>query len=123
MSPRASGSDVIDKTIEVFEKKVEAEEKEAEFYRSVLEKLRWLRTLKESQKLNWKDVQEAMTLTCYDNLAFCCGPSKECPYQFSVLEALGIDPNDFAEFKVNAINKYLKKKLGSKDEFGGMEGL
>lgn len=49
------------------------------------------------------DVNKVVKLVCYENLGFCCGLEKECPFRDIVLLALGIDKNEY---------KYLKEEFG-----------
>ena len=66
-----------------------------------LKRARDLKAKRLSSGLAWSDVLEAMKITCWENIAFCCSTKRECPYFFSVCDALGLEPWSFAEFKEN----------------------
>jgi len=87
--------------------------------RHLEEKLKGLERLKEikekrlnGEPLSWSDVEEAQKVTCWGNLAYCCSPKKGCPYSFAVMDALGLNPKEFSKFKEDAVNEYIREKLG-----------
>jgi len=96
---------------------------EAERIKHYEEKLRQLERLREIRAkrlrgdgLSWEDVEEAMKVTCYGSLAYCCGLEKRCPYSFAVMDALGLSPARFAKFKEDAVNEYIATQLRMKEE-------
>ena len=96
-------------------------ESEAERIRHYEEKLRQLERLREIKakrlregRLSWEDIEEAMKVTCWGSLAYCCGLEKRCPYSFAVMDALGLSPARFAKFKEDAVNEYVAEQLGIK---------
>ena len=48
-------------------------------------------------------------MLCYNNLAGCCSPSKNCPWNAVVCDALGIDYEKLYESKMNLMEEELKK--------------
>jgi len=93
-------------------------ESEAERIRHYEEKLRQLERLREIKakrlregKLSWEDVEEAMKVTCWGSLAYCCGLEKRCPYSFAVMDALGLSPARFAKFKEDSVKQYIAKQI------------
>lgn len=104
----------LEKMIEGLKKVAEEKRKEAKSYEGVLQGFQWLKTLKDKDNVSWEDVERAMKLTCYNHFAGCCGPSKKCPYQFSICEALGVDPEELYEVKRRAVDKWLKKVNASR---------
>ena len=46
------------------------------------------------EKLTEKDIQRAMNLLCWSNLAGCCAPAKDCPFHKAVCDTLGLNPED-----------------------------
>jgi len=47
------------------------------------------------EPLSRTDVLNAMSITCYGNLAYCCGLEKECPWRDMARAALRIDDETF----------------------------
>jgi len=45
------------------------------------------------------DANKVVKLVCYENLGFCCGLEKECPFRDIVLLALGIDKEEYKDLK------------------------
>jgi len=82
-----------------------------EIAKEKLDKLIRLKALKQ-KRLNGEDltdseVQEAMNILCWKNLAGCCAPEKECPWQMAVCESLGIHSSELYEIKKKAVEDYL----------------
>jgi len=48
-----------------------------------------------SEKVTKEDVLKAMSITCYGNLAYCCGLEKKCPWRDMARAALRIDDETF----------------------------
>lgn len=51
------------------------------------------------KKLRLDDIVDAMSITCFGNLIYCCGLERECLWRDVSLEALGIDRNDYKKNK------------------------
>jgi len=61
-------------------------------------------------KVTKEDVLNAMSITCYGNLAYCCGLEKACPWRDMARAALRIDDETFKS-KENWIWNILKARL------------
>jgi len=79
----------IDVAIEKKEDAHQADIHELRRMRSILDKYRKKRPCSTSE------IREVMSLLCFNNLGFCCGPDKNCFHRNAVLEVLGIDLNDY----------------------------
>jgi len=51
--------------------------------------------LLKGETLSRRDVLNAMSITCFGNLAYCCGLEKECPWRDMARAALRIDDETF----------------------------
>jgi hypothetical protein len=86
----------------------------------IIDKLKFLRDFATKDDFTEKDIREVMTFTCYDSLAFCCNlgeAGKPCFYRDSVLEALGISPEEFIRIKNEFTNRIIgevMRKRGAK---------
>jgi len=49
------------------------------------------------------NINKVVKLVCYENLGFCCGLEKDCPFRDIVLLVLGIDKEEY---------RYLKEEFG-----------
>jgi len=107
--------DAIEGLFEYLDKIRKSEDEKIKHYREKLDRLLVLRKIKEKRlktgKLSPVDIMTAQRATCYESLGFCCGPEKKCPYSFAVMDALGIDPEDFADFKRSVVYEYLSSKI------------
>jgi len=112
--------DAIKNLSEYLKRSREEAEARLEHYSAKLEMLKRLREIKakrlEGKPLTLDDAREAQQVTCYGSLAYCCGLEKKCPYSFAAMDALGIDPEDFADFKVNFVISYLEQVVGVTNE-------
>ena len=61
------------------------------------------------ERLSDDDVQRVLNLLCYNDFAGCCSPSKDCPWNNAVSDALGIDYKELYEGKKIAVRKYLNR--------------
>lgn len=61
----------------------------------------------EKETLTDDDVRKAMSITCYGDLAYCCGLTKECPWRDACLQALRIDHDTYADVKKGLIRELL----------------
>ena len=61
-----------------------------------------------------EDIRRVMGITCYGNIGYCCGLTKECIWRDSCRQALGIDDETYASIKEAVIWQLLKrsKKVG-----------
>ena len=84
-------------------------EEQIDSLKADLEKIKALRAINNKKELTKSDIQEAMSITCYGNLAGCCGPEKECPTQLAVCEALGIDPHALFDIKRARVNSWIEQ--------------
>jgi len=107
--------DAIENLFKYIDKIRENEEKRIKHYKDKLDQLIRLREIKAKRiktgKLSPIDVMLAQEVTCYGSLGFCCGPEKKCPYSFAVMDALGIDPEDFADYKRAVTYEYISSKI------------
>lgn len=55
-----------------------------------------------------EDVFKAMSITCYGNLGYCCGLSKQCSWRDACRQALRIDDRTYIEIKDNTIWQLLE---------------
>jgi len=90
---------------------------QAEVHKEKLDLLIKLKQLKEKrlagQTLTPDEVGEIMKLLCWKDLAGCCSPARECPWQFAVCEALGIDPTVLYDAKRKIVEDCLVKVRGA----------
>jgi len=56
-----------------------------------------------------EDIFKAMSITCYGNLGYCCGLSKECPWRDACRQALRIDDKAYVDIKENVIWQLLER--------------
>ena len=57
-----------------------------------------------------EEVARATNLLCWNSFAGCCSPSKSCPWNNAVSDALGIDYEELYEAKRKAVEKHLRKQ-------------
>ena len=68
------------------------------------------------EKLTWEEVREVMDILCWESLAGCCSPVKECPWHLAACDVLGIDPAEFWETKDNVADDFLRLNVKIADE-------
>ncbi len=51
------------------------------------------------ERLTEAEAREAMAITCYGNIAYCCGIQKKCPFRDAALRALGITLKEYRKKK------------------------
>ncbi|MEM3586204.1 MAG: hypothetical protein QXO71_02685 [Candidatus Jordarchaeaceae archaeon] len=61
--------------------------------------------------------EQAMAITCYGSLAYCCGLEKECENRDRALELLGLSKEDYLRLKNYLHNKFIEysKRLNIPD--------
>ncbi len=55
------------------------------------------------------DVYRAMSITCYENIGYCCGLTKDCLWRDSCRQALGIDDETYVDIKKSVIWQLLER--------------
>jgi hypothetical protein len=84
---------------------------QAEAHQEKLALLIRVKQLKEKrlsgQKLTAEEVNEVLKIVCWKNLAGCCAPEKECPWQMAACEAVGVDPVKLYEAKTEIVKRFL----------------
>ncbi|RSN72460.1 hypothetical protein [Candidatus Methanodesulfokora washburnensis] len=92
---------------------VQDEEANLNYYKKKLEILSRIKEIVAKKnnggKLTEKEIREAMAITCYGNIAYCCGVSKQCPFRDAALTVLGIDLNTYRRMKEEMMQEILKK--------------
>ena len=63
---------------------------------------------KKGEPLTLDDLINAMSLTCFGNIMYCCAASKPCPWRDSALSALGIDEATYTRMKRLYLFPFLK---------------
>lgn len=56
--------------------------------------------------------EQAMIITCYGSLAYCCGLEKTCENRDKALELLGLTKEDYLRLKNNLHNKFIAYSKG-----------
>ena len=56
--------------------------------------------------------EQAMALTCYGSLAYCCGLEKACENRDRALELLGLSKEDYLRLKTYLHNKFIEYSKG-----------
>ena len=64
------------------------------------------------EKLSDNEIHRCKSLLCWGDYAGCCGPSKDCPWNNAVSDALGVDYKELYEEKRETVRKYLNRVLG-----------
>ena len=59
------------------------------------------------EQLSDDEIQRVLNLLCWNSYAGCCGPSKNCPWNNAVSDALGIDYKALYEEKKKIVGEYL----------------
>ena len=72
-------------------------------------KLQIAKEVHDKETLTNEDIYKAMSITCYGNLGYCCGLSKECPWRDTCRQALRIDDKTYVEIKENVIWQLLER--------------
>lgn len=103
--------DHLDRTIAQIRKTMDTQLNEVEENDKKLNLLIQMKAIKEKRlkgiKLTLEELEEVLSLLCWGSLAGCCDPVKECPWNMSVCEVLGIDPYKLYEVKKKSIDEFL----------------
>ena len=103
----------LEEVIEEYRQAVEEEIVSAEATKKKLDQLIELQEIKNKRLkgdgLTTEEVARATNLLCWNSFAGCCSPSKSCPWNNAVSDALGIDYKELYEAKRKAVEKHLKK--------------
>jgi len=67
------------------------------------------------ERLTEAEAREAMAITCYGNIAYCCGIQKKCPFRDVALRALGITLKEYRKKKEEKLWDILRE-LGVVEE-------
>ena len=87
--------------------------REKEFYEKKLSLFPLLKELAErrerGERITEREARMAMAITCYGNIAYCCGISKKCPFRDAALRALGISHSDYKKMKERKAMEMLRE--------------
>jgi len=101
----------LEEVIEEYRRVVEGKITEAEASKRKLDQLVELQKVKDKRlkggKLTNDEVHQALRLLCWGSFAGCCAPAKNCPWNMSVSDALGIDYQKLYEAKKRIVDKFL----------------
>ena len=61
-------------------------------------------------KFTETQIKEVLSITCYGNLAYCCGLQKNCIRRNTALQILHIDPEDYVKKEKVVADLYFGKK-------------
>jgi len=78
--------------------------------RERLKVARGLLEIKYKRKLTPDDVEAAMRVVCWEDLAGCCAPAKNCMFFLAACEALRLDPEEVYKAKSVAVRNLLRAK-------------
>lgn len=112
-----SGSRRIREILEDLERFLSSEEVSEELRKRIEEKMRVAREncipiakkRERGEMLTLEDVEKAMEITCWLNIAYCCGLYKKCPWRDIALAALGIEKEEY-EQKERWVYTLLRRK-------------
>ena len=82
-----------------------------------IRKLKISKEIAEKETLTEEDVMRAMSVTCYENIGYCCGLAKPCLWRDACRQALGIDDETYVEVKEGVVWEILrthKQKKGKR---------
>lgn len=106
----------LEEVIEDYRRIIEEKIVDAEAAKKKLDRLIELQKIKNKrlsgEKLTNDDMHQAMNLLCWGSFAGCCSPSKNCPWNNAVSDALGVNYADLYCLKQNLVEKELKKLEG-----------
>lgn len=105
----------LEKTIEEYRRVVEDRIISAEAAKKKFDHLIELQKIKnkrlKGEQLTDDEIHRAMNLLCWNSYAGCCSPTKGCPWNSAVSDALGINYEELYEEKRKAVRKYLISQL------------
>lgn len=73
----------------------------------------------DKETLTKEDIYKAMSITCYGNLGYCCGLSKDCPWRDACRQALRIDDQTYVDIKENLIWQLMERASNREKIAGG----
>jgi len=68
-----------------------------------IQKLEMLKEIDQKEMLDEEDINRAMSVTCYENIGYCCGLTRPCLWRDSCRQALGIDDEAYVEVKEEVV--------------------
>jgi len=71
-------------------------------------KLKLLKGIEQKQQKSGEDVIQAMSVTCYGDIGYCCGLSDNCVWRDCCRQALGIDDQTYVQVKQKVVWQMLK---------------
>jgi predicted metal-binding transcription factor (methanogenesis marker protein 9) len=74
-----------------------------------IRKLEICQQISEKEMVTEEDVTKAMSVTCYQNIGYCCGLEKPCLWRDSCRQALGIDDEVYVEVKEAVVWEILQR--------------
>jgi predicted metal-binding transcription factor (methanogenesis marker protein 9) len=74
-----------------------------------IQKLEMLKEIDQKEMLTEEDINKAMSVTCYENIGYCCGLAKRCLWRDSCRQALGIDDETYVEVKEQVVWEILNR--------------
>lgn len=74
-----------------------------------IHKLEVARKISQKARLDEQDVKRAMGITCFGDIGYCCGLTKECVWRDSCRQALKIDDDTYVEVKEAVIRQMLER--------------
>ena len=92
--------------------KSKEEHEEIEDY---IRKLEIAKEIAEKETLTKEDVKRAMSVTCYEDIGYCCGLAKPCLWRDSCRQALRIDDETYVEVKEAVVWEILER-ISKKEE-------
>jgi len=112
----------LEEVIEEYRRVVERKITEAEASKRKLDQLVELQKVKnkrlKGEKLTNDEVYQAQRITCYENIAYCCKYTKQCPWFLACCDTLGLDPKEVSEYKEKIMNSYLEGRFFGEDKAG-----
>ena len=101
----------LEEVIEEYRQVVEDQIVSAEAAKKKLDQLIELQKMKNKrlngEKLTNGEIDQGMRILCWNDFAGCCSPSKDCPWNNAVSDALGTDYKALYEEKQQTVRKYL----------------
>jgi len=78
--------------------------------RERLAALKRAKEVRDKERLTPEDVEAAMKIVCWEDLAGCCAPKKNCMFFLAACEALRLDPEEVHRVKSAAVRNLLRAK-------------
>ncbi len=64
------------------------------------------------------EINEVMSILCYDSFAYCCSAKKHCFFRNAALETVGVNIKEFIDIKEACGEEFIKTIQGEKEESG-----